>query len=346
MKLFISHASVDEPVVKEFVELLESGIGISPQNIFCTSIKGQGIRPGVDFKSSIRENLDDATTVIALISENFYSSPFCMCELGGTWLQAKDFIPILVLPLQYRDLKAVLEGLQALRINSPEDLDELRDELAERLKIEPLPTPRWNNRRDRFLKNLPDKLIALLSSPTVSREKFEKAIKTVEEYRQALNASEEKISHLETLINKLKKLKDADEIIKLEKKDMKDVEIFEKFVSDISKMLSQFSGITQEVIFAHLRGEDYYPNRSSSYYTWDDAELPLQYKEIELNSEENGVKLNTDHPKIRAILKSLSDFEEWLSEQSSEEFFDWYSRAHEGFIPELSDRNFWDKHLW
>jgi len=346
MKLFISHASVDEPVVKEFVELLESGIGISPKNIFCTSIKGQGIRPGVDFKSSIRENLDDATTVIALISENFYSSPFCMCELGGTWLQAKDFIPILLPPLQYRDLKAVLEGLQALRINSPEDLDELRDELAERLKIEPLPTPRWNNRRDRFLKNLPDKLIALPSSPTVSREKFEKAIKTVEEYRQALEASEEKISHLETLINKLKKLKDADEVLKLEKQDMKDVEIFEKFVSDISKMLSQFSRITQEVIFAHLRGEDYYPNRSSSYYTWDDAELPLQYKEIELNSEENGLKLNTDHPKIKTILESLSDFEEWLSEQSSEEFFDWYSREHEGFIPELSDRNFWDKHLW
>ncbi|MBW2979626.1 hypothetical protein KY307_03180, partial [Candidatus Woesearchaeota archaeon] len=140
--------------------------------------------------------------------------------------------------------------------------------------------------------------------------------------------------------------KDADEVLKLEKKDMKDVEIFEKFVSDISKMLSQFSRITQEVIFAHLRGEDYYPNRSSSYYTWDDAELPLQYKEIELNSEENGLKLNTDHPKIKTILESLSDFEEWLSEQSSEEFFDWYSREHEGFIPELSDRNFWDKHLW
>ncbi len=334
MKLFISHASVDELVVKEFVELLESGIGISPKNIFCTSIKGQGIRPGLDFKSSIRENLDDATTVIALISENFYSSPFCMCELGGTWLQSKDFIPILVPPLQYRDLKAVLEGLQALRINSPEDLDELRDELAERLKIESLPTPRWNDRRDRFLKNLHDKLIALPSSPAVSRDKFEKAIKTVEEYRQALEASEEKISHLETLINKLKKLKDADEVIKLEKQDMKEVEIFEKFVSDISKMLSQFTGITQEVIFAHLRGEDYYPNRSSSYHTWDDAELPLQYKEIELNSEENGLKLNTAHPKIKTIL------------QSSEDFFDWYSREHEGFTPELYDRNFWDKHLW
>lgn len=75
-----------------------------------------------------------------------------MCELGGTWIQAKDLIPILLPPLQYRDLKAVLDGIQALKIHSSEDLDELRDELAERLKIKPYPTPRWNDRRDRFLK--------------------------------------------------------------------------------------------------------------------------------------------------------------------------------------------------
>lgn len=346
IKIFISHASVDEPVVKDFVELLESGIGIHPKNIFCTSIKGQGIRPGVDFKSSIRKNLDDATTVIALISENFYNSPFCMCELGGTWIQAKDLIPILLPPLQYRDLKAVLDGIQALKIHSSEDLDELRDELAERLKIKPYPTPRWNDRRDRFLKNLPDKLKALPSSPTISRKKFEKVIKTLEEYKQALKECEEKISHLKTFVEKLKKLKDANEVLKLEQQNMNDVEIFEKFVSDISDMLSEFSDITQEVIFAHVRGENYFPNRSASYYTWDDAELPLQYKEIKLNSDENGLKSNTDHPKIKNILNLLSNFEEWLSEQASEEFFDWYSRNYEGFAPDLSDRNFWDRHLW
>lgn len=157
---------------------------------------------------------------------------------------------------------------------------------------------------------------------------------------------EEKISHLKTFVEKLKKLKDANEVLKLEQQNMNDVEIFEKFVSDISDMLSEFSDITQEVIFAHVRGENYFPNRSASYYTWDDAELPLQYKEIKLNSDENGLKSNTDHPKIKNILNLLSNFEEWLSEQASEEFFDWYSRNYEGFAPDLSDRNFWDRHLW
>lgn len=91
-KLFISHAASDKPLVKAFVDLLEGGIGVHPSEIFCSSLKGQGIKPGVDFKASIREHLDGATCVIALVSENFYGSAFCMCELGGVWLQSKSFI--------------------------------------------------------------------------------------------------------------------------------------------------------------------------------------------------------------------------------------------------------------
>jgi hypothetical protein len=83
-KLFISHASDDKPLVKSFVSLLEAGIGVSPTAIFCSSLKfkGQGIKPGAEFKESIREHLDDATCVIALISPNFYR-PLVDMELSG-----------------------------------------------------------------------------------------------------------------------------------------------------------------------------------------------------------------------------------------------------------------------
>jgi hypothetical protein len=346
MKIFVSHASVDKPIVNDFVELLEGGIGIHPKNIFCASIKGQGIRPGVDFKSSIKRHLDEATTVIALISENFYNSPFCMCELGGTWIQGKDFIPILVPPLQLSDLKAVLEGLQALKIQEIEDLDELRDELAERLGIKPLPTPRWTTRRDRFLNNLEGTLKSLPSSPIVPRKKYEKAVEVAREYQQALKEAEERITRLENLIKNLKKLKDRKEVSKLEKENLNDIELFKKWIDDISNKLSEFDGITQEVIFSHLRNEDYFPNHTASKYTWNDAELPLQYKEIELNSGENGLKLNTNDPNIRELLNLLADFETWLTEEASEDFYEWYSREHGGFEPDLTNRNFWDKHLW
>jgi hypothetical protein len=59
-KLFISHATDDRSLVKAFVGLLESGIGVPARDIFCSSLKGQGIKPGAEFKDSIREQLDDA----------------------------------------------------------------------------------------------------------------------------------------------------------------------------------------------------------------------------------------------------------------------------------------------
>lgn len=165
-KLFISHSSSDAPLVVALINLIEGGIGVSPHDIFCSSIKGQGIIPGVDFKSSIRDLLDEATCVITLISQNYYGSAFCMCELGGAWIQAKKIIPMLAPPLESKDLKAILLGLQTLKMCEKSELDELRDEVVLQLKIAPLPTPRWNERRDQFLESLSD---ILLSIPNASK---------------------------------------------------------------------------------------------------------------------------------------------------------------------------------
>ena len=225
--IFVSHAVADVPVVKAFVTLMEAGIGVSPKAIFCTSIKGQGIKPGADFKSSIHKSLGSASTVVALISENFYNSPFCMCELGGVWLQSKDFIPILLPPVRFADMKAVLVGLQALRIQSAEDLDELRDELAERLEIEPLPTPRWNEKRDEFLKVLKGCLKKIPPSPPVPRTHLENAKKETAEYETSLKEARAEIERLEALNGKLKKAKDAEAVSKILAEDMEAVELFE-----------------------------------------------------------------------------------------------------------------------
>jgi hypothetical protein len=183
-KLFISHAANDKPLVEAFVDLLEGGIGVSPRDIFCSSLKGQGIRPGADFKSSIRDHLDEATCVIAMISPSFYGSAFCMCELGGVWLQAKSLLPVLVPPIQFSDLKAILAGLQAGQLKERADLDELRDELAQRLSISPLPTPRWNTRRDAFLKSLPKLLKQTFRSAPISSDEGTKLQKQLDDLQR------------------------------------------------------------------------------------------------------------------------------------------------------------------
>jgi hypothetical protein len=344
--LFISHAAVDAPVTKAFVNLLEGGIGVPPKNIFCTSNKGQGIRPGSEFKTSIRENLDDATIVIALISENYYNSPFCMCELGGSWLQAKEFIPILIPPIRFKDMKAVLVGLQALRIQTAEDLDELRDELADRLGFKPLPTPRWNEKRDEFLKALPMISKKIPQCPIVQREQLEKTEAIVTEFEKTLRDTQHEKVKLENIIKKLKKTKDAKAVAKIVREEMEAADIFEQLVADVKNKLSALDSVTVETIFSGHRGEDYYPGRESSYYSWDEVRRALEYKEVELSSEENGIHANDSNPEVEKALESLSELVNWLEEKAPVDFFEWYSSSHNGYEPDLTNRNFWDIHLW
>ncbi|PQP35146.1 hypothetical protein C6A37_04025, partial [Desulfobacteraceae bacterium SEEP-SAG9] len=343
--IFISHAVTDAPITKSFVNLIESGIGVSPKNIFCTSNKGQGIRPGAEFKESIRENLDEATTVIALISENYYNSPFCMCELGGTWLQAKDFIPILIPPIRFSDMKAVLIGLQAIRIQVSEDLDELRDEIAERLYIKPLPTPRWNEKRDEFLKDLDKKLKKSPPSPVVQRELLDKAENVIKEYEEALSLTQDENTKLKNTVSKLKKAKNAKEVSKIVREDMEEADVFDELIKDLKKKLNELESVTVEVFFVGQRGEDYYPGRESAYFSWDDTMRAQEYKEVELNNEENGIQINNNHPKVRKALYSIYELENWLN-QASSGFIEWYMEEHDDYEPDLSDRTFWDNHLW
>ena len=343
--LFISHAVTDVSVTKSFVSLIESGIGVSPNNIFCTSNKGQGIKPGAEFKGSIRDNLDEATIVIALISENYYNSPFCMCELGGTWLQAKEFIPILIPPIRFSDMKAVMVGLQALRIQTKEDLDEFRDELAERLKLKPLPTPRWNEKRDEFLEELPKKISKIPPSPVVQRALLERAESIIQEYENSLSEIQEENTKLKKTIRKLKKAKDAKEVAKIVQEDMEESAIFAALIKDVRKKLNALDSVTVEAIFAQQRREDYYPGLESSYHTWEESRRALEYKEVELNSEENGVHPNDNHPGVKKALKAIYEFETWL-EEASVEFSEWYMSEHDDHEPDISDRTFWDNHLW
>ncbi|MFM0737895.1 toll/interleukin-1 receptor domain-containing protein [Paraburkholderia xenovorans] len=345
-KLFISHAVADGPVVKSFVTLLESGIGVQPTDIFCSSIKGQGIRPGTDFKSSIHQHLDGATTVVALISENFYNSPFCMCELGGVWLQSKDFIPVLVPPVHFGEMKAVLAGLQAQRINSAEDLDELRDELASRLEITALPTPRWNAKRDEFLEGLSGNLGKIPPSPTVQRTLLENSLKEKEEYADSLREAQAELKKVRELNEKLKKTKDAKAVSGILAEAMDAGEYFETMCTDANVALAELAGITREAIYVSELGEDFFPGNTSEY-SWDDAQKPLQYKELRLNETENGVCPNDSNKSVKRADKAVGKLRQWLNDgEAPEEFFEWYSSAYEGETPDLTDRAFWDRHLW
>lgn len=340
-KLFISHAAHDKALVEAVVDLLEGGVGVPHASIFCSSLKGQSIKPGEDFVGSIRKSLDEATCVLALISEAYYASAFCMCELGGVWLVSKSFLPVLVPPVDYKNLKAVLGGLQVSKIADEGDLDELRDELLDRLSLDGHPTPRWNSRRKAFLSALPSLLKKIEFRGPVNRDQFEKLQSENRSYKESYEALEAKLMERDSLISDLKGAKDAKAVVKIVRKHLTTADGFEELVSAAASALGALSGPVREALYYRSRGEDYRPTGDEE---WDSVKRPIEYGQLEINSEGTLVTPNGKHAKVQRAIEALDELAKWLKEPP-EDFYDWYEQDTGGEEPALSLRSFWDRHL-
>lgn len=153
-KIFISHSSKDARIVEEIIELLES-IGVEPGQIFCTSFEGKGIDLGENFLDVIKDELSLDSLVLFVLSENFYKSPVCMCEMGAAWVLSKSHIPLLVPPLSYNDIKGVVPLTQGMILTSAEKLNSFKEKIERSFDIKKkLNFSDWERKRERLLKQL------------------------------------------------------------------------------------------------------------------------------------------------------------------------------------------------
>lgn len=129
-RLFISHSTQDLEELTSFMEFLRLGMGISREDIFCTSSSG-ALPTGQPFIERIREALCSSQQVLCFLTPNYLQSKFCLAEMGAAWIQTNKIIPLLVSPLDFSDLKDTpLSGLQALKREERGDLLQLYDELC------------------------------------------------------------------------------------------------------------------------------------------------------------------------------------------------------------------------
>lgn len=169
-QIVVSHASADVEVVRALVELLRLGCNVPRERIICTSIPGMGVPQGEPFTTWIRDRVRSAALIVAVITPSYYDSVFCCCELGAWWALEKPLLPLLVPPLGYGDLQAVLTGVQAALVTNRADLDSLYDHVRQALALGPGSTPNWSEARDRFLVELEGIVERVAPSPKVPRD--------------------------------------------------------------------------------------------------------------------------------------------------------------------------------
>lgn len=125
MSIFVSHAHADAPIVGSFVKMLLK-VGVPDGDIYCTSLPRHGVKIGSDFERDIRRKLKDSQIAIALLSDRYYASAYCMFELGGIWASGKHVFPFLLPTIKVNDLRGPIDKRQCPSIKEADRLDELR----------------------------------------------------------------------------------------------------------------------------------------------------------------------------------------------------------------------------
>ena len=153
-KIFISHASKDLEIVNYFVDqVLRLGLGISNEQIFCTSLEGMGIRTGKEFREEIKNKITDSELVLIMLSKNYKESEICLNEMGAAWVLGKTIIPILLPSISLKEVGILQITNTIAQINTGPGIDNINHAIRETLNFKTNADIRiWNKHRTVFLK--------------------------------------------------------------------------------------------------------------------------------------------------------------------------------------------------
>lgn len=156
-KVFISHSSKDKTLVESLVNLLED-IGLSEEEIFCSSIPGYGIELGEDIYDYLKRQFHAYELhVFFILSNNYYKSTACMNEMGAAWVLQNRYTTILLPGFEFKEIEGAINPRQiGLKLGSDiaeirEKLGQLKNALIQEFGLEKINNIRWERKREAFI---------------------------------------------------------------------------------------------------------------------------------------------------------------------------------------------------
>lgn len=347
--IFISHAVSNKDLADKLVDLLETGIGISDSDIFCSSLEGLGIPSGTNFVDFIRTQISQPKVVIMLLTPEYFNSEFCLCELGASWILSHKIIPLLVPPLEYSDIKAVLKGVQVLKIENKSDLNVMQGELTVSLNIKGKSFARWEVKRDSFLKELSKYLDSYKPEKKISKEDYESLERRYNDAVNEMKSMEEEISQKNDLVEKLKKLKDSNNVKKIIFESLESKDQFEELIKKAKKAVRPLPSIVRVALFHYFRDEKL--GRPGFGYDTERDQIKEAVEEDFLEDKEDGFVVVEEDPKISNAISALDEVQHFLwkidsseSEDGIEKFSEYYMDKY-GHRAKFNSKRFWDEHF-
>lgn len=159
-KVFISHASGDKLFVELFVNLLED-IGLSENEIVCSSIPGYGIPLGKDIYDWLSEQFQNYDLhIIFVLSKNYYNSVACLNEMGAAWVLKRKYDTVLLPKFVFSQIQGAINPKQiGIKLDSDftelnQRLNELKDNLIKEFELKALSASKWERHRNEFVNEI------------------------------------------------------------------------------------------------------------------------------------------------------------------------------------------------
>jgi len=341
--IFISHAVKDKDLADAFVDLMVTAMGISAENIFCSSLEGMSIPSGANFVDHIKAAIQKPKAVLALITPNYLASQFCLCELGATWAMSHNLFPLLVEPLTFEDVRGVLTGVQLTEINSATRLSEFRDQLNSTLGLTGKNTARWESKRNVFLKGLPKILKKLPSLEQVSTAAHAKVVSELDDARQSLADQEEELAEKNDLIAKLEKAEDKNEVAAIKRAYSGEADQLDQLETEFGTQLESLprhvSYVACKELGLHQRVKiDGFKDADLA----DGLERAAGQKLIEID-DRGFCTLNDSHPLVKKMTKPLRALKSFI-ESASIELHNDFEAEHETLLA-LDNSEYWANRL-
>jgi TIR domain len=170
VRLFISHAHLDQDLAKRLVDVITSHFDVPQGQLRCSSVPGYQLELGTMASEALRHELGSAVGVIALITPNSLTADWVRFELGAAWAHARVAMPLLVGGLEDKDIPGPFRGVAGGQLNSEDTLDRLLVQLEKELG--------WRIRKDPAARSKQHELTRFAEKATFARDPLEQQLRS------------------------------------------------------------------------------------------------------------------------------------------------------------------------
>jgi hypothetical protein len=287
----------------------------------------------------VRDQVAEASIVVAIISPTFQSRPFCVAELGAAWSRVGNLFPIAVPGMPRTDLEGVLEGMLVKYLDGGSALDELHSRISEALGHTTDATT-WGRFRAKWLANVASYVDELPAVRVLTPTELDRLEKELAGTSEALSDSEAERRKLKEQVQRLSDATSAAEVTEILLPD-DEFERFEQLRSEAASAMGELDTIVGEAMWYDLfEGGMPWPDGFEDRRRLEQAESARREGALVENSSEL-LEPDQDLSEVTTAYEAVYRLRRFIEDEISEAFHDWF-REQYGMSPDLRKKRLWD----